>query len=141
MKIGDVTFSQNEKHHLVMESGGFALEFLDSVTLGVTVPTRCSTVRTKESFAENTVFTPGEDTLLAATEIEPGVKICNRFTVSDKSVKMDTWVEAAHKVYDAALTVGRTQMDATGFDEIGGGDAGRFSPSSPVRPPMALRVT
>ena len=136
--FGNVTFTQNEKHHLVLATEGYALEFLDSVTLGVTIPSRCSTVRTKESFAEHTVFTPGENTLLAVTEVEPGVKICNRFTLGD-SVKMDTWVEAEHKVYDAALTVGRTRMDSAGFQEIGGGDAGRFFPVEPCPPTYGFK--
>lgn len=135
--FGNVTFTQNEKHHLVMtveqEKQTYALEFLDCITLGVTIPTRCSTAYTKESFGENTCFIAGDNTLLAVTEVEPGVKICNRFTVG-ASVAMDTWVESDHKVYDAALCPGRTRMDATGFHEIGGGDAGRFFPIEPSPP-------
>ena len=100
IQIGNISFTQNEKHHLVMtaEQGAqtYALEFLDCVTLGVTIPGRCSTICTKESLGENTRFTTGENTLLAVTEIEPGVKICNRFTVGE-SVEMDTWVEAERR--------------------------------------------
>ena len=137
---GGIAFAQNDKHHLVMTAGALSLEFLDSVTLGNTVPGRCSTVRTEESFAANTQFTAQGDTLLAVTEVEPGVKLCNRFTVRESSVAMDTWVEAEHKVYDAALTVGRTKMDPAGFTEIGGGDAGRFFPIEPCPPTYGFKA-
>ena len=57
--FGNVTFTQNENHHLVMTSqlGGYALEFLDNVILGKTIPDRCSTVRSKDIFTEETTFT------------------------------------------------------------------------------------
>jgi len=130
----NVVFTQNEKHHLVMTAGALALEFVDTVTFGVTIPGRCSTARTKDIFTEKTVFSREENCLLTATEAEPGVKICNRFAVGEKSVVMDTWVEAVHKVYDAALSPGKTRMDSSGFSEIGGGDAGRFFPIEPSPP-------
>ena len=134
--FGNVSFTQNENHHLVMTSqlGGYALEFLDNVILGKTIPDRCSTVRSKDIFTEETVFTQEGNCLLTATEIEPGVRICNRFAVGEKSVVMDTWVEADHKIYDAALCPGKTKMDAAGFSEVGGGDAGRFFPIDPCPP-------
>ena len=136
--FGNITFTQNEKHRLVMTAGELALEFLDSVTLGVTIPGRCSTAHSIESFGESTQFTAGENTLLAKTEIEPGVKVCNRFTVG-RSVALETWVEAAHKVYDAAICPGRTRMDSAGFAEIGGGDAGRFFPVEPCPPTYGFK--
>ena len=142
---GSVTFTQNQKDHLVMtaENAGqvYCLEFLDSVTLGNTLPGRCSTVRTMESFAAHTRFEAGENTLLAVTEIAPGVEVCNRFTVSPcvPKVAMDTWVQAAGKVYDAALIAGRTKMDPAGFSQIGGGDCGRFFPIEPCPPTYGFK--
>ena len=138
----NVTFSQNENHRLVMtavENGQtYALEFLDSVTLGATIPGRCSTTRSRASFGENTHFTAEENTLLAVTEVETGIKICNLFTVTDR-VKMDTWVEATGKVYDAALVVGRTKMDPAGFTEVGGDDAELFFPIEPCPPTYGFK--
>ena len=132
--LGEICFSQNEKHHLVMNAGELALEFEDAVTFGATIPGRCSTTRVKDVFTAQTTYTQEENTLLTTTEVEPGVKICNRFTAGEKSVAMDTWVEATHKVYDAALSPGKTRMDSSGFSEIGGGDAGRFFPIEPSPP-------
>ena len=138
ISIGNITFYQNENHHLVMDTPSGELEFVDCVSFGITIPGRCSTVRTKDVFSQQTRYTQKDNALLAVTEVEPGVKICNRFRVG-VSVEMDTWVEADHKVYDAALCPGRIKMDLSGIGEIGGGDAGRFFPVTPCPPTYGFK--
>ena len=145
-KGGSVAFTQNEKGHLVMTADArgqvYALEFLDSVILDNQMPGRSETTRTKETFGEHTRFEAGENTLLAISEIDPGVKIYNRFTVDKNvcAVAMDTWVQADRPVYDGSIIMGKTKMDAAGFQEIGGGDAPCFFPIEPAPPTYGFKA-
>lgn len=113
----------------------YTLRFTDAVNLDNTIPGRCSTARTVSVFTPETRLVQEENTLLTASEVDPGVWVRNRFTVRpDKAaVEMETWVEAEHPVYDASLLAGRTKMDPTGFTEIGG-DAPLFFPINPSPP-------
>ena len=63
ISIGNITFLQNEKHHLVMDTPSGALEFVDCVSFGITVPGRCSTVKTRDVFSRQTQFTQKANTL------------------------------------------------------------------------------
>lgn len=142
-KGGTALFTFSEAGNLLLtatENGQvYKLEFLDALFAEKQMNVREEETYVAPVLNKDALFEVKDNTLLATAKTSKGVTVMSRFTVDSESpvILLDTWAEG--KLYDCGIYAGRTFVDMSGFDKIGGKKLPYMLDLAPTAPYYAFR--